>query len=135
MCVNFRLLCGRNQRVSCLGQKSQFVELPCGVPQGSILGPLLFSIFISDISTMIDRHSMKHVIYADDLQIHTSSPTGNISATIVEMEMCLSDIHQWLCLNKLVLNPKKTEFIVFSSKKTIPKLEVASLFIFVVMRS
>jgi hypothetical protein len=109
-------LFGRNQRVSCLGQKSQFAELQCGVPQGSILGSLLFSIFISDISTVIDRHLMKHVIYADDLQIYTSSQTANISDTVVEMETCLSDIQQWLCSQKLILNPKKTEFIVFSSK-------------------
>jgi hypothetical protein len=126
-------LFGRNQRVSCLGQKSQFVELQCGVPQGSILGPLLFSIFISDISTVIDRHLMKHVIYADDLQIYTSSQTANISDTIVEMEACLSDIQQWLCSQKLILNQKRRN-LLSSLQRTIPKLQKTSPFIFVVMR-
>jgi hypothetical protein len=109
-------LSGRKQRVSCSGHQSELTELPCGVPQGSVLGPLLFSIFISEISTVIDRHGMHHVIYADDMQIYTRSSTADIPNTIHAIEACLADVHQSLCSQKLVLNPRKSEFIVFASK-------------------
>jgi hypothetical protein len=110
-------LCNRSQIVSCSGVESQSSILSCGVPQGSILGPLLFSIFISDISTVFKKHPVKYVLYADDLQIFTPSSIGDLSATLSGLEACLSDVHRWLSSQLLVLNPKKCELIIFSSTR------------------
>jgi hypothetical protein len=107
---------GRSQKVLCNRIESAPAVLDCGVPQGSVLGPLLFTIFISDISTVLSKHSVKYVAYADDIQIFTSSSPRDIASTLLSLETCVADIHKRLSSQKLLLNPKKTEFIIISSK-------------------
>jgi hypothetical protein len=117
----------RTQKVSCNGVESESSKLLCGVPQGSVLGPLLFSMYISDIRTVLQKHAVDCVIYADDIQLYTRSSPKDIFSVLLSLEACLRDIHVWLSSQKLVLNPRKTEFIVFSSKTNSTSLNNLSI--------
>jgi hypothetical protein len=82
-------LCGRTQKVSCNGVESESSTLLCGVPQGSVLGPLFFSMYISDIRTVLQKHAVDCVIYADDIQLYTRSSPKDIFSVLLSLEACL----------------------------------------------
>jgi hypothetical protein len=83
-----------------------------GVPQGSILGPLLFTIFISDLVNSIE--TCKYHMYADDLQIYLPTSIEALSVTIDLINLDLNNISQWATKNSLVINPQKTQCILYS---------------------
>ena len=84
-----------------------------GVPQGSVLGPLLFNIYVNDIQSSI-KHS-KHILFADDTTLYI---TGDSIASLFKfMNEDLREISNWFKANKLSLNAKKTKFIVFTGKQ------------------
>ena len=98
----------RQQYVDFDGTPSNYNRILTGVPQGSILGPLLFIIYINDIA-----QSSKHfnfIIYADDTTL-CSTLKVNTDATQLNME--LNNVSRWLNLNKLSLNVKKTKAMAF----------------------
>ena len=96
------------------GHNSRTRNLSCGVPQGSILGPLLFVIFITDLP-YIDNLA-KFILYADDANIIF---TGQ-SIEIIEMNMqnFISELEEWVALNGLKLNISKTKYMLFSNRTT-----------------
>ena len=104
----------RRQYVSVNGHNSRTGDLSCGVPQGSILGPLLFVIFINDLP-FIDNLA-KFILYADDANIIF---TGQ-SIEIIEMNMrnFISKLEEWVALNGLKLNISKTKYMLFSNRNT-----------------
>ena len=101
---------------------SDLQKLLFGVPHGSVLGPLLFSLYTSPLSTLFGKHKgINFHFYADDLQ-HLSHM--NASAAFDKLNRCLQDVREWMSASKLKLNPDKTEFILFSSKKQRKRLNV-----------
>uniref|UniRef100_A0A8C6VRF7 Reverse transcriptase domain-containing protein n=1 Tax=Nothobranchius furzeri TaxID=105023 RepID=A0A8C6VRF7_NOTFU len=92
---------------------SPFVPLPWGVPQGSILGPLLFSIYILPLGNIIAKHGLHYHIYANDCQIYMAL---NQLSSITQLSECLSEIKTWLASNFLKFNDNKTEAILFKPK-------------------
>ena len=84
------------------------------MPQGSVLGPLLFSLYTTPLSLVIGKHKgvMFHC-YADDTQVYIHLSQKNSSADFEKLNRCLDDIKEWMSASKLKLNPDKTEFIVF----------------------
>ena len=95
--------------------------MKCGVPQGSVLGPLLFLIYINDISKCSDILAM--ILFADDTNLFFSHK--NMDTLQETMNNELEKITTWLCTNKLSLNIKKTHFIIFKSKRKKLKKKVS----------
>ena len=88
-----------------------------GVPQGSLLGPILFSLYTNPISSIIHSHiSINYPFYADETQLYITLSPANFSHSIQKLKNCLNDIQNFMFTNKLKLNPNKTEFILVGSK-------------------
>ena len=90
---------------------SSTLPLNTGVPQGSILGPLLFLVYINDICSASDDVDM--ILYADDTTIIKTLDPSSLVNDIENLNSELSKVHSWLLLNKLSLNIKKTGYMIF----------------------
>ena len=106
-------LSNRYQYVTYNGVKSSQQIIRCGVPQGSILGPLLFLIYINDLP-MVCKHAMA-IMFADDTNIFLSNSNIDDLQDLVNEE--LSHLTAWLKINKLSLNVKKAHYMVFTNKR------------------
>ena len=104
-------LLGRYQCVEVSGTRSEFLSISCGVPQGSILGPLLFLIYINDMKISIN---CKLSLYADDSALLFSH--SNYSTIAERLSSELTNCKEWLVGNKLSLHVGKTECLLFGSK-------------------
>jgi len=105
-------LTGRSQRVIFNNCSSRPTEVTCGVPQGSILGPLLFLLYINDLP---NTTSIPHfILFADDTNILFSHQDPKTLESMINTELKI--ISNWFKLNKLSLNIKKTNYIVFKNK-------------------
>ena len=116
---------GRQQSVMMGSIVSECCAVNAGVPQGSILGPLLFSMYINDLVTSLKF--CKYHLYADDLQIYTSAHITNINLLIGHMNIDLCSILDWCTANGLKINPKKSQAIVVGSPYFINSVDYAGL--------
>ena len=103
-------LSNRKQFCSFLGTSSTSLINPIGVPQGSILGPTLFSLFINDCPSVLENSNI--VLYADDTALLVKDK--NVCKAVNIMEDNLYLLHLWLRANKLSLNPNKSKFCIFN---------------------
>ncbi len=94
---------------------SSFSHIKYGVPQGSILGPILFSLYMLPLGEVIHRHGISFHCYADDTQLYLPVKPTDLSM-LSSLQDCLSDIKNWMSLNFLQLNPNKTEILVIGSQ-------------------
>ena len=105
-------LSNRVQYVVIDGVPSETKCLKCGVPQGSILGPLLFLIYMNDLCHTSDF--FKYILFADDTSIFMSHKDPYALQLIANKE--LTKISEWLYMNKLSINTSKTNFMMFSNR-------------------
>ena len=105
-------LCDRQQQVTYNGASSSYKNINCGVPQGSILGPLLFIIYINDLSTV--SNILTSVLFADDTTLIDSDK--NLSTLVERFNKELENVVNWLNANRLSLNIDKTNFMIFRPK-------------------
>jgi hypothetical protein len=108
----------RTQSVVINETLSKCVSLSIGVPQGSILGPLLYNIYVQPLRRIFIKHQVKSMGYADDnfLYLRFKLNCDDMSKKIVQLEKCIEEAKIWMASNKLKVNDSKTEFIVFSPK-------------------
>lgn len=99
----------RKQSVIIDGHLSSPQDIKCGVPQGSILGPLLFNIYINDIVNL--NHDVRYIIYADDTSVLLTS--SSVDELVVKANNFLSAFSKWSSVNGLLINIKKTKGVLF----------------------
>ena len=116
-------LTDRKQYVFYNGVSSDMKTVTCGVPQGSVLGPLLFLIYINDLPNISDK--LQFFLFADDTNIYYESKDRKILEKTVNEE--LKKLSLWLNLNRLALNVGKTNFVIFRSCQKVPNHYVTLL--------
>ena len=103
------------QHVVFNNKQSDYSEIYTGVPQGSILGPLFFSIRINNLITASDK--LKFLVYADDTTIYLNLEDFDSQNTEADINAELEKFNTWLKLNKLSLNAQKTKLMLFHRKQ------------------
>ncbi len=111
-------LTGRSFRVAWGGEVSKAHKLVTGVPQGSVLGPLLFSTYTTSLAPIIQAHGFSYHFYADDTQLYLSFRPDDPTVA-ARISGCLADISAWMKEHHLQLNLAKTELLVFSATPTL----------------
>ena len=117
-------LADRKQCTTANNIKSSYSKILCGVPQGSILGPLFFIIYVNDIGKCVSH--CKHLLYADDTVIYI---TGNIDITTTYLQEDLNRFKKWCDRNQLTMNIKKTKYVTFGMKSQTRRVHNHDLFI------
>ena len=117
-------LCERKQCTMVNGVTSPYVNITCGVPQGRILGPLFFIVYVNDIESSL-KHC-KHMLYADDTVIYK---TGELTQTTNEIQQDLTTFKLLCDRTQLTMNIKKTKFVIFGMKSQTRKIRNHILFL------
>jgi hypothetical protein len=107
-------LSGRKQYVMAGGERSSLSECDFGVPQGSVLGPFLFSIYVSPIVDIITAHGVQFHQYADDTQLYITVQSDD---DLVRLEKCTMAVRDWFTENGMLLNPDKSEVMLVASPR------------------
>ena len=110
-------LTGRTQFVRFNGTTSQTMAVTSGVPQGSVLGPVLFIAYSAGVINIVEHHGLRAHGYADDLQVYGHVAQDDVSSLVVRMVACIEHVKSWMTSNRLRLNPSKTELIWLGSSR------------------
>ena len=123
-------LSGRCQRVRIGDQESFEIIVKFGVPQGSVLGPVLFNLYIRSLYSSVEKLKFLIQGYADDHQVYKSfKPTDQYSMLVDEVPACFIEISRWMDYHYLQLNPGKTEIIVFGNQSVLSKMTIKGTFL------
>ena len=110
-------LVGRTQRVLYMGLLSSIGRLDFGVPQGSVLGPLLFLLYTAGLFEIINSKGLVAHSYADDTQVHLSVPASESSVAARRFSECIEEIDGWMQMNRLKMNTDKTQLIWIGTRQ------------------
>ena len=119
-------LTDRDNVVLVNGIKSMPARVRYGVPQGSVLGPILFVLYTQPIASIVNGHSLSHHSFSFDNQIYISRPRTEIPYMVQSIENCVSDLKCWMTQNKLKLNEEKTEMIWLTSQRALGLVNLPS---------
>jgi hypothetical protein len=104
-------LSDRTQYVSFNDSVSVATIVDCGVPQGSVLGPLLFTLYTADVVKIAAEFGVSVHCYADDIQLYVHCTTSDIGEAVRRILDCIAAIDRWMSSNRLKLNPDKSQFL------------------------
>ena len=121
--LKFNLL----QSVSVGDLNSSPLPLKYGVPQGSVLGPFLFTLYSQPVSDKIREHNISYQKFADDTQLHKASQPTEFQCLVSDFESCFLSVKAWMLSNKLKLNDEKTEAMLVGSRQAINLTDAKSI--------
>jgi len=117
-------LSNRSQLVRVDQAQSNLTHCTSGVPQGSVLGPILFSIYTSPIAQIVQDNNILLQQYADDTLLYLGLSTSCLQTATSCLECCLSSLHAWFCYNGMSLNPMKSEATLLGSSRRLQSFPV-----------
>ena len=123
-------LSGRSQQIAINETLSAEFELQCCVPQGSCLGPLLFTLYLSNLFEIIKHHFPTGYCYADDTQVYISfCPNDRLDQLNAGelLESCITDIRSWMLHDNLKLNDEKTELLIIGTPQQLEKVVITHI--------
>ena len=107
-----------------VGHASTPSALKCGVPQGSVLGPLLCTLYTPSLSTVICQSGHSYHFFAGDSQLHNSSTPSDFPVLVHSLKDCIENVAKWMCDSLLKMNHDKNELIAIGTK---PKISQVTL--------
>jgi hypothetical protein len=120
-------LSGRTQMVIAGNSRSNWVPVLLGVPQGSVLGPLLFILYTADITSLFTNYSATGHLFADDVQAYVHGPASTQLTLARRIEALSHDLHLWMSSNRLSLNSSKTQLIWLGTPQQLLKIDFSLL--------
>ena len=110
-------LTGCTQFVRFNGQSSKTVPVTSGVPQGSVLGPILFLTWTTEVVLVVRKHGFNVHAYVNDMQIYDHTAPSGMAGLLQRMAVCIEDVSTWISSNRLCFNPSKTQLIWLGSSR------------------
>ena len=110
-------LTNRTQFVQLNGSCSKSSVVTCGVPQGSVLGLILFLSYTADLTRLVNAHNLQVHLYADDTQVYGFCDIEDSASFQNAVSACIDDISVWMRSNRLQLNAEKTEVMWCASSR------------------
>ena len=114
----------RTQQIAYVGELSSLQLVLFGVPQGSVLGPLLYVLYTAELFDVVARHRLRLHMYADDSQVYVSTPANDAVAAVDRLTACIADINDWMKASRLRLNPAKTQIMWLGTSQQLDKITV-----------
>ena len=123
------MLVDKLQKYGITGTSLKWLKVTCGVPQGSVLGPILFILYINEVPDILVNYCISRVLepsnlhlYADDQQLYRSCQVYELNESLNQIESELMYINKWLIANKLKPNVGKYKFQTIGTKKQLSKI-------------
>ena len=123
-------LVGRKQRVTIKGVSSETALLESGVPQGSVLGPVLWNVYTYPLSKVMNKNNTSYHLYADDNQVYMvfkPKVVGAQEMTVATVEKCVDNIRDWMYINRCKFNDTKTECLVIGRQPQLKHVSIETI--------
>jgi len=112
------------QQIAYLRQLSGVQSVLYGVPQGSVIGLLLYVLYTAELHLLVKQHGVSMHQYADDCQFYLCTPASQAAAAVSKLSECPTDIHDWLSRIRLRLNPSKMQAMWLGSGQQLDKIDI-----------